>query len=45
MIFDIPKGEYHRLIRGVNNLKCRIIKKWAIKKKEYIQYNHLELIV
>ncbi len=27
MIFDIPKGEYHRLIRGVNNLKCRIIKK------------------
>lgn len=27
MIFDIPKGEYHRLIRGVNNLKVRIIKK------------------
>lgn len=27
MIFDIPRGEYHRLIKGYNNLKCRIIKK------------------
>ena len=27
MIFDIPKGEYHRLIRGISPLKCRIIKK------------------
>ena len=27
MIFDICKGEYHRLIRGVTPLKCRIIKK------------------
>ena len=27
MIFDIPEGEYHRLIRGCNNLKVRIIKK------------------
>lgn len=27
MIFDIPKGEYHRLIKGYNTLKCRIIKK------------------
>jgi len=27
MIFDIPKGEYHRLLKGVNALKCRIILK------------------
>lgn len=27
MIFDIQKGEYHRLIKGFNNLRCRIIKK------------------
>ena len=27
MIFEIPKGEYHRLIKGYNNLKVRIIKK------------------
>ena len=27
MIFDIPKGEYHRLIKGYNTLKVRIIKK------------------
>ena len=26
MIFEIKKGEYHRLIRGVTPLKCRIIK-------------------
>jgi len=25
MIFDIPKGHYHRVIKGVNTLKCRII--------------------
>ncbi len=24
MVFDIPKGEYHRLIRGVTPLKCRV---------------------
>jgi len=29
MIFDIPKGEYHRLIKGYNNLKCRIIKQYG----------------
>ena len=29
MIFDIPKGEYHRLIKGYNNLKCRIIFKYG----------------
>jgi hypothetical protein len=29
MIFDIPQGEYHRLIKGYNNLTCRIIKKDA----------------
>tara|TARA_B100001059_G_C17331700_1_gene331566 strand:+ start:236 stop:535 length:300 start_codon:yes stop_codon:yes gene_type:complete len=27
MIFDIAKGEFHRLVRGVTALKCRIIKK------------------
>jgi len=27
MIFDIPKGEYHRLIKGATALKCRVIKK------------------
>jgi len=27
MIFEIKKGEYHRLIRGVTPLKCRIIKR------------------
>lgn len=27
MIFNIVKGEYHRLVRGVTPLKCRIIKK------------------
>jgi len=27
MIFDIQKGEYHRLIKGYNTLKCRIIRK------------------
>ena len=27
MIFDIPKGEYHRLIKGFNTLKVRIIRK------------------
>lgn len=26
MIFDVPQGEYHRLIRGYNNLTCRVIK-------------------
>ena len=26
MIFDIPEGEYHRLIRGATNLKVRIIR-------------------
>jgi quercetin dioxygenase-like cupin family protein len=26
MVFDIPEGEYHRLIRGVTPLKCRVIK-------------------
>lgn len=25
MIFDVPKGHYHRVIKGVNTLKCRII--------------------
>lgn len=25
MIFEIKKGEYHRLIRGVTPLKCRVI--------------------
>ena len=25
MIFDIPKGHYHRVIKGVNTLKCKII--------------------
>ena len=29
MIFDIPKGEYHRLIKGACNLKCRIIRKYG----------------
>lgn len=24
MVFDIKKGEYHRLIKGVTPLKCRI---------------------
>mgnify|MGYP003339897912 FL=1 len=24
MVFDIPKGEYHRLIKGVTPLKCRV---------------------
>ena len=27
MIFDVPQGEYHRLIKGYNNLTCRVIKK------------------
>ena len=27
MIFDVPKGHYHRVIKGVNTLKCRIISK------------------
>lgn len=27
MIFDVPKGEYHRVLKGVNTLKCRIISK------------------
>ena len=27
MIFDIPEGEYHRLIKGYNTLKVRIIRK------------------
>lgn len=26
MIFDVPQGEYHRLIKGYNNLTCRVIK-------------------
>ena len=26
MVFDISEGEYHRLIRGVTPLKCRVIK-------------------
>ncbi len=26
MVFDIPVGEFHRLIRGVTPLKCRVIK-------------------
>ena len=26
MVFDIRKGEYHRLIKGVTPLKCRIYK-------------------
>ena len=26
MVFDIKKGEYHRLIKGVTPLKCRIYK-------------------
>ena len=24
MVFDVKKGEYHRLIKGVTPLKCRI---------------------
>jgi hypothetical protein len=24
MVFDIQKGEYHRLIKGVTPLKCRV---------------------
>jgi hypothetical protein len=32
MVFDIPEGEYHRLIKGYNILKCRIVKKCQIKK-------------
>tara|TARA_Y100001937_G_scaffold64192_1_gene87862 strand:+ start:1004 stop:1285 length:282 start_codon:yes stop_codon:yes gene_type:complete len=31
MVFDIPEGEYHRLIKGYNILKCRIVKKCQIK--------------
>tara|TARA_Y100000385_G_scaffold274480_1_gene317729 strand:- start:1488 stop:1763 length:276 start_codon:yes stop_codon:yes gene_type:complete len=27
MIFDVPRGEYHRVLKGVNTLKCRIISK------------------
>jgi quercetin dioxygenase-like cupin family protein len=27
MIFDIPEGEYHRLIKGYSTLKVRIIAK------------------
>ncbi len=26
MVFDIKKGEYHRLIKGVTPLRCRIYK-------------------
>ena len=26
MVFDIQKGEYHRLIKGVTPLRCRIYK-------------------
>ena len=31
MVFDIPEGEYHRLIKGYNILKCRIVRKCQIK--------------
>lgn len=27
MIFNVPQGEFHRLIKGYNNLTCRVIKK------------------
>tara|TARA_B100000131_G_scaffold292285_1_gene306637 strand:+ start:1429 stop:1719 length:291 start_codon:yes stop_codon:yes gene_type:complete len=30
MVFEINKDEYHRLIKGVNTLKCRIVKKCQI---------------
>jgi hypothetical protein len=34
MVFDIQGFEYHRLIRGVTPLKCRIIKNVNSKRTE-----------
>ena len=43
MVFDIPEGEYHRLIKGYNILKCRIVKKCQIKKNKRLEVKKKEI--